>query len=69
MAPIKIDEENCKGCELCITICPKHILEIDKKKLNSMGYSPASILDEDACIECTFCAQMCPETAIEVFKK
>jgi len=69
MAPIKIDDNICKGCELCISVCPKKILKINKEKLNSKGFCPASITSQELCIECAFCAQMCPETAIEVFKK
>ena len=41
MAKIIINEELCKGCGLCTTVCPKQILELSKDKLNSKGYHPA----------------------------
>jgi len=31
MAKIVIDEERCKGCELCIPACPKHIIVMSEK--------------------------------------
>jgi Fe-S-cluster-containing hydrogenase component 2 len=31
MAKIVVDEERCKGCELCIPACPKHIMVMSEK--------------------------------------
>ena len=68
MAKIIINEELCKGCGLCTTVCPKQILELSKDKLNSKGYHPAYLKDESQCISCAFCATMCPDVVIEVRK-
>lgn len=68
MAKIIINEDHCKGCELCISQCPKQILTLAKDKLNKKGFHPAAITDPEKCIGCAFCATTCPDVAIEVFR-
>ncbi len=69
--PVKklvIDEERCKGCELCLSFCPRGLLRL-ADHLNSQGYKPAAIVEQDKCTSCALCARMCPETAIEVYRE
>ncbi len=66
---ITIDSERCKGCALCTTVCPKLIIEIQKKKHNAKGYYTAECVDNDKCISCAMCAMMCPDCAIIVEKR
>lgn len=68
MAKVTINEDKCKGCALCTTVCPKKILILDAKRLNKKGYNPATVTDQDACIGCAICATMCPDVAIKVEK-
>ena len=37
---ISIDENRCKGCELCTTVCPKHIITM-ADRFTQRGYRPA----------------------------
>jgi Indolepyruvate ferredoxin oxidoreductase, alpha and beta subunits len=67
MAQVKFDEERCKGCEICTSVCPKKILKM-ADRFNSKGYQPAEIIDQSQCIGCAFCARMCPDVVIEVYK-
>lgn len=67
MPKVVFDEDRCKGCELCLTFCPKRIL-VMADHFNSKGFRPAAITHEDLCNACTFCARMCPEVAIEVYR-
>lgn len=56
----------CKGCGLCVSACPRHILVIDKSVINKKGHSPAAMTDIGKCIGCAFCATMCPDCVITV---
>ena len=68
MAKVIIYEELCKGCGLCIDVCPKEILCFSETKLNSKGYQPIVIVDQEACTGCIACARICPDVAIEIEK-
>ena len=72
MAKIKgtvvVDAERCKGCELCVSVCPKHIVAIDKAVTNRKGYHPAGVTDIASCIACASCAKICPDSIITVEK-
>jgi len=64
---IEIDRELCKGCEICISFCPKEIISLSDK-LNASGYLPAFFSDNSECTGCAICALVCPEAAIEVYR-
>ena len=64
---LEIDPELCKGCQLCVGICPKAVIQISEK-LNSASYHPAYYLGE-GCTGCGLCFYACPEPgAIRVEK-
>jgi len=70
---ITIDRELCKGCQLCISVCPQHLIAVSSK-LNQKGYSPAEFIedptsDERRCTACATCATICPDIAIEVYRE
>ncbi len=64
---IKIFEELCKGCELCIPFCPKDVISLSDR-LNASGYLPVAFNDNGECTACAVCAIVCPEVAIEVYR-
>ncbi|MBR3644150.1 MAG: 4Fe-4S binding protein [Parasporobacterium sp.] len=66
MAKITLKEELCKGCGLCVSVCPKGILELSRSRLNEKGHSPVEQTDPEKCIGCAFCAMMCPDCVITV---
>jgi len=68
MKNIRFDEEKCKGCELCVTACPKKIIALDKNKINKKGYHPAGVTDIEACSLCASCAMICPDVVITMEK-
>ncbi|MDF1592184.1 MAG: 4Fe-4S dicluster domain-containing protein [Desulfobacterales bacterium] len=60
-----IDRDRCKGCSLCITVCPKNVLEI-ASDMNTKGYFPAYQARPEDCIHCSICCIMCPDVAITI---
>jgi 2-oxoglutarate ferredoxin oxidoreductase subunit delta len=65
---ITVNENICKGCELCAAACPLHILELASERLNDKGYHPISVKEPEKCSGCACCATMCPDCAIVVEK-
>ena len=65
---IEINDDLCKGCEICIAFCPLKVFA-NSDKLNRRGYSVPVILDEAACSACRLCELLCPEFAIIVQKE
>jgi 2-oxoglutarate ferredoxin oxidoreductase subunit delta len=61
---IVIDAQRCKGCGLCLTVCPKKNITLARDS-NPSGYFPAQAGDTE-CTACTRCAVVCPEGVIEV---
>ncbi|MBE6518401.1 MAG: 4Fe-4S dicluster domain-containing protein [Thermoplasmata archaeon] len=66
MPKVIVDNERCKGCEMCVIACPKKILALDPSVTNSKGYHPAHVTDESACIGCGSCTIMCPDCSIRI---
>ncbi|WP_419174957.1 MULTISPECIES: 4Fe-4S dicluster domain-containing protein [Desulfosediminicola] len=56
---IIINRDWCKGCSICIALCPKNVLELDKKE-------KATVARPEDCIVCKLCELRCPDLAITV---
>jgi 2-oxoglutarate ferredoxin oxidoreductase subunit delta len=64
---IIFDRELCKGCHICVSFCPEHII-IVSDKLNDKGYRTVAFEDEkgDKCRGCGICSDVCPDFAIRM---
>ncbi len=51
----------CKGCGICVDLCPKKVLD-----LSEVG--KITVINEAACIKCGQCEMRCPDYAIIVEK-
>ncbi|OGP65370.1 MAG: hypothetical protein A2169_07160, partial [Deltaproteobacteria bacterium RBG_13_47_9] len=58
---IEIDQELCKDCKFCITVCPQRLIE-SSDRMNQKGYYPARFVEKPAkkegrkCTGCSLCA-------------
>lgn len=62
MSKLIIRTNRCKGCNVCVTFCPKKVLALD-----TLGKIQA--VNEADCIQCGQCELRCPDFAIRVAPK
>jgi 2-oxoglutarate ferredoxin oxidoreductase subunit delta len=62
---IIIDKTLCKGCHICISVCPHGVLE-KSKVVDNRGFYLPEVVDLDACRVCLLCEMHCPDFAIAV---
>ena len=55
----KITAPWCKGCDICVKMCPERCLVLDHDQV-------AVLKDPDACTGCRICEWLCPDFAISV---
>lgn len=58
VATLRLEQEICIGCGMCLTVCPQEVF--------SMAEGKAFIVEQDACMECSACKVNCPVDAIRV---
>jgi len=59
--------DRCKGCYLCVEVCPLKSLEASGE-LNVKGIYPPSLKAGSKCVFCGMCEDTCPDFAIYVVK-
>jgi len=64
---IVIDEKLCKGCQICVAVCPKNVLAMSKE-FNERGVHVPIIIDFEKCVSCILCELSCPDFAIHIEK-
>jgi ferredoxin len=58
MVDILIHENSCRGCEMCVDICPTNVFEYDAASRKAV------VRYKEDCIACLSCAYLCPSGAI-----
>lgn len=56
---IEIRETWCKGCEICVVVCPQNCLKMN-------GSKKAFVAEASTCIRCMLCEWLCPDLAVNV---
>ena len=59
---VYIFEPWCKGCEICVSLCPKGTLEMGRDKI-------ARVARPETCTACGLCEVWCPDFCITVVAK
>jgi len=71
MAKVKgavvVDIERCKGCDLCVHVCPTDVLAL-AQEVNGKGYHYAYMENPPECTGCMNCAMVCPDSVITVYR-
>ena len=56
---VSINTGWCKGCSLCMGVCPKSVLEMSDR-------IKSTPVRENDCIGCRLCENICPDLAITI---
>lgn len=67
MPKIKINKNKCKGCLLCVSVCPKGLIA-KAQEFNAQGVNAVEHKEGSECTGCAMCAIICPDCCIEVYK-
>ena len=60
---ITINPDWCKGCKICVEICPKKVFAMSKNPAET-GYFVAEVIHPEKCTACYECELHCPDMAI-----
>jgi len=55
---INVHDQACRGCEMCVDICPTKVFDFDEEKRLCV------VKHAEDCIACLSCAFICPSGAI-----
>ena len=64
MEKLKLNISRCKGCYLCMSVCPTKAISISDH-VNEKGYAEIQV-DQEKCAGCGSCYRMCPDYVFEV---
>ncbi len=64
---IVVDEQKCKGCGVCVPVCPTNVIALSED-VNGKGYHFAYMEQPDKCTGCVNCAIVCPDGVITVYR-
>jgi 2-oxoglutarate ferredoxin oxidoreductase subunit delta len=68
MPRIVINQSRCKGCGLCVDVCPNNLISV-AERMNKKGVYPAFSSRPELCTGCCLCVTVCPDAAITIFKE
>jgi len=54
---VKINQEKCTGCGLCVEVCPVEAISMEDDKAK---------IDAEKCVDCGQCVEECPNEAINM---
>ena len=63
--PVWVNENRCKACDLCVSVCPTGTLAMRLDEHRVLG-KMVEVLHPESCIGCQECELHCPDFAIAV---
>jgi 2-oxoglutarate ferredoxin oxidoreductase subunit delta len=57
-APVRVDLRLCKGCGICVALCPQGVLAADGPAVR--------VVAPESCTRCRLCELHCPDFAIDL---
>ncbi len=63
---VEIAIDRCKGCDLCIDVCPPEVL-VMSNEVNALGFQFPHLLD--GCTGCARCGEVCPDFCFIVYRE
>jgi 2-oxoglutarate ferredoxin oxidoreductase subunit delta len=64
---VDIHVDLCKGCDLCVEVCPENVLEMTDR-INIKGWRTVELV-RDGCTGCSLCAVACPDGVFTVYRE
>jgi 2-oxoglutarate ferredoxin oxidoreductase subunit delta len=64
-----IDSEHCDGCGVCLSFCPKDLIETQEDKFNSRMLHYAIVVKHEECAGCGQCERLCPTVSLHILEK
>ncbi|RSN71530.1 ferredoxin family protein [Candidatus Methanodesulfokora washburnensis] len=62
---IRISQDLCKGCFLCVWACPYKVIDVGKER-NYRGVNVPIVAKLEECRACRLCEYRCPDFAIQI---
>jgi len=66
--PVWVNTNNCKACDICVSVCPSGVLAMRYEVSSTLG-AMIAIEHPESCIGCNECELSCPDFAIFVADK
>lgn len=61
---LRIHQETCQGCGLCVERCPVGALKLEDSSLATNKKGKAAVLDPTRCLGCGVCVHKCPSDSL-----
>ncbi len=65
---IVVNPKYCKGCHICIAVCPHSVLK-KSEQVDNRGFFLPEVENLEACKVCHICEMHCPDFAIRVVEQ
>ena len=65
---VVVNSQRCKGCNLCVGVCPADVLELQPREVNDKGYHFVYTKNPEACTGCASCGWICLDGCLTIYR-